>query len=276
MLRLKRFIVGMFVVVGLGYGAAAGLLIVNRTDLIYPFFPSASVEPVAGLPTALPAHLLSPDGTPIALWVAPPQGERPVVLTFMGNAGNIRASAARTRHLAEAGYGVVLMNYRGAGGMPGTPSQEAIMADSLLVYDALEQLLEMALPPERRVIYGYSLGAAVAVQLAARRPSAAVILGAPFNRLCETAEIHYPIFPVCLILPDNRWDSAGQIGEIAAPLLIMHGEKDRIIPVEQALALYEAAEEPKNLLLYPQANHADLNLYGAREDLRNWLARTLP
>ncbi|MEM9044574.1 MAG: alpha/beta hydrolase [Pseudomonadota bacterium] len=274
--RFSRLLAGGFAATMVAYAVAAGFLILNRQELIYPFLPGASVDPVIGLPNGEIAHLASQDGTPVALWISEPDEGHPVVLTFMGNAGNIRASAARTRHLADAGYGIVLMNYRGAGGMPGQPSQDAIMADSLLVYDSLEDLFDQQIPSQRVVIYGYSLGAAVAVQLAAQRPSAAVILGAPFNRLCETAEFHYPAFPVCHILPDNHWPSADVIAQINAPLLILHGEKDEVIPVQQAQLLFEEAKDPKELRLYPEANHADLNLYGARKDIREWLTRTLP
>ncbi|MEM8792765.1 MAG: alpha/beta hydrolase [Pseudomonadota bacterium] len=228
-----------------------------------------------GLPRGETARITAEDGTPITLWVAPPVGDRAVILTFMGNSGHIRAAANRVRLLADAGYGIILMNYRGAGQMPGAPSQSAIMQDSTLVYDSLDEILGETIPQSRRVIYGYSLGAAVAAQLAAQRPAAAVVLAASFNRLCETAEFHYPIFPVCMILPDNRWASADRIGEIEAPLLMLHGEVDEVIPVDQGLRLYDQAREPKDLVLYPNGNHADLHLHGAREDIRDWLDRTL-
>ena len=120
--------------------------------------------------------------------------------------------------------------------------------------------------------YGTSLGAAVAVRLAARRPARAVILETPFARLCETATHHYPLIPACFVMFRDRWDSIDRIADVGAPLLILHGDADRLIPLDQARRLHGAARTPKRLIVYPGGRHNDLRLHGAGIDTVAWLA----
>jgi len=190
---------------------------------------------------------------------------------FGGNAGILPADAWRMQALVEAGHGAVVMNYRGAGGMPGRPSEAAIAADALSVYDRLPEISGLR-AGEAPVLYGASLGAAVAVRVAAERPAAAVILAAPFARLCETAEHHYPVVPACLILSDERWDSLDRIARIDAPLLVLHGARDRVIPLAHGDRLLAAAEEPKRLVVFPDAGHDDLIRHGAADAILGFLA----
>jgi fermentation-respiration switch protein FrsA (DUF1100 family) len=184
----------------------------------------------------------------------------------MGNGGSLPSHGPLLAEFAGQGFGVVALNYRGAGGAPGKPSQAALTADALALYDQLDAIVGRPVPATRRVIYGTSLGAALAVQLAAKRPSAGVVLESPFNRLCEVAQFHYPIFPACLLLPYERWNSAGRIGEVAAPVLILHGAADETIPLSQGQALLTAAREPKRLIIYPGAGHNELFQHGAGTD----------
>jgi fermentation-respiration switch protein FrsA (DUF1100 family) len=178
----------------------------------------------------------------------------------MGNAGSLPSNAPRLTEFTARGYGVVALNYRGAGGAPGAPSEAALTADALALYD---RYADAGRPP---VLYGTSLGAALAVQLAARRPAAALILETPFARLCETAQHHYPLVPACLILPDERWESAEAIRQVDAPLLILHGDADQTIPLAHGQALFQAANGPKRMRVYPGGRHNDLRLHGAGAD----------
>ena len=238
--------------------AVAGLLLF-RHQLIYPFRDWPRADQVSGLPGAWAHSFPAADGTKLIAWRVAPKAGNPVVLYFMGNAGSLPSAAPRLAEFVHRGYGVVALNYRGAGGMPGEPSQDALTADALAAYD----LAAESGPP---ILYGTSLGAAVAVQVAVRRPAKAVILETPFARLCETAEHHYPLIPACLVMWDETWESAARIGEITAPLLIQHGDADRLIPFSQGEALFEAATEPKQMIVYPGGRHNDLRLHGAGSD----------
>ncbi|HUS56141.1 MAG TPA: alpha/beta hydrolase [Thermohalobaculum sp.] len=224
-----------------------------------------------GLPAAQTATLVADDGLPITLWVVHPAPDRPVVLYFMGNGGSLPSHASILAELAGQGMGIVALNYRGAGGAPGKPSQSALTADALALYDRLDTLIGEPVPAIRRVLFGTSLGAALAIQLAAARPAAGLILEAPFNRLCEVAQIHFPIFPACLLLPYERWASADLIGQITAPVLILHGDADATIPLSQGQALFNVANQPKRLIAYRGGNHNDLRLHGAGIDAINFI-----
>ena len=200
------------------------------------------------------------DGTDLIVWHVAPRAGLPTILYFMGNAGSLPSNGPRLTEFAARGYGIVALNYRGAGGAPGRPTQAALTADAVALYDAY------AAAERLPVIYGTSLGAAIAVQLAARRPAAALVLETPFARLCETAQHHYPLVPACLILPDERWESAEAIRKVNAPLLILHGDADRTIPLAHGQALFEAANDPKRMRVYPGGRHNDLRLHGAPAD----------
>ena len=91
-------------------------------------------------------------------------------------------------------------------------------------------------------------------------------------RLCRTAEYHYPVIPACLVLPDNRWPSVEAIGQVKAPILVLHGDRDRIIPLTHGQALFRAAPDPKQMRIYPGGRHNDLRLHGAGRDILDFLA----
>ena len=261
-MRLLNGIILAFAVLALAaWVIVCVALLVQRYSLIYPFEDWPSAEQVSGVPGASVARIEAEAGIEILAWVVPPRPDRPVVLYFTGNSGSLPATAPKLAEYALAGFGIVAMNYRGAGGGAGVPDQDDIISDGVRLYDALPTLLDNApLPP---VIAGVSLGAAVAAQVAAQRSSKALLLEAPFSRLCEAAEYRYPLVPACLILPDQRWETIDVIGSINTPLLIQHGVDDEIIPFEQGRKLYEAAIGPKAFHAYPEGNHNDLRLFGA-------------
>jgi fermentation-respiration switch protein FrsA (DUF1100 family) len=265
-MNLRRLIIRM----GAGLAAAwliacVGLVVFART-LIYPFQPGISAATPVGIPGARAKTIIAEDGLEFTVWVAPPRDGRPVILYFMGNAGSLPSSGPLLAEFALRGFGIAALNYRGAGGTPGSPSQTMLTSDATALYDALDMLAGQPVPPTLRVIFGTSLGAGLAVQLAARREVAALVLETPFNRMCEVAEIHYPLFPACLLLPYERWASADLIAQVAAPVLVLHGDADQTIPLSQGKALFEAAPEPKRLIVYPGGRHNDLRLYGAGID----------
>jgi fermentation-respiration switch protein FrsA (DUF1100 family) len=264
-------------VIYIGAGLVAAWLIASLTlivfarTLIYPFRPGISAAATVGIPRATAITFVGEDGTDLTAWIVPPSPGRPVILYFMGNGGSLPGDGPRLSEFVHRGFGIAAMNYRGAGGAPGKPTQEALTSDAVQFYDTLDTLIGQPVAPEDRIIYGSSLGAAVAVQLASRRETAALILEAPFNRMCEVAEHRFPIFPACLLLPYEHWASADLIGMITAPVLILHGDADQSIPLSQGQALFNAANQPKGMIVYPGGNHNDLRLYGAGIDAINFI-----
>ncbi|MEM7190566.1 MAG: alpha/beta hydrolase [Pseudomonadota bacterium] len=245
-------------------------MLIFRHDLIYPFRDWPAADQVTGLPGATLRQLTADDGTTVIAWAVPPRPGKPVILYFMGNAGSLASAAPKLAELAHAGFGIAALNYRGAGGAEGEPRQADIVDDGVLLADQLSAITGWQGDP---VIYGTSLGAAVAAQVATRRQPAALILETPFARLCETAQHHYPLIPACLLLQDERWESAEAVTQIQAPVLVLHGDADRIIPIQHGQQLFEAANQPKKMIVYPGGRHNDLRLHGAGIDIISFLNR---
>jgi fermentation-respiration switch protein FrsA (DUF1100 family) len=264
--RLARIILGL----GLAYAAVCAGFLVFRHELIYPRIDDG--RGIEVLPGAILRTLPAP-GPPVEVWVVPPAAGQPVILHFMGNAGDLSIGAARLSTFTAAGHGLAMMAYRGRAGNPGDPSEDALTGDAVRLWSALDDLVGQVVPTERRVIHGSSLGAALAVALAARTEGEkAVILEAPFTRLCAEAEAAYPLLPACLLMWDEHWDTLSRIGAIGAPLLVQHGVRDEIIPFALGREVWTAAAEPKRLVAYDAAHHNDLGLHGAVTDAVAFLA----
>jgi uncharacterized protein len=182
-----------------------------------------------------------------------------MIAYFHGNGGHIGYRAERLKRFVRDGFGALFLEYRGYGGNPGTPTQDGLFADARA---ALDFLANQGIRAERTVLYGESLGSGVAVQMASERPVAAVVLEAPYDSVAAVARRHYAFVPVNVLLKD-RFDSIARINAVQAPILLMHGERDAIVPVDSGRRLFAAANEPKEIWTAPDAGHNDLALYGA-------------
>jgi hypothetical protein len=184
------------------------------------------------------------------------------VIVFNGNAGNRAYRAPLARRLAEHGIATLLFDYRGYGGNPGSPSEIGLARDARA---ARKYLSSRADVDEARIVYfGESLGAAVALALALEHPPRALILRSPFTSLADVGAHHYPFLPVRWLLRD-RFFSVDQIGRLRCPVLVIAAERDTIVPLRQSRRLYEAAPDPKRLLVLPNTDHNDYELLaGAR------------
>ena len=197
---------------------------------------------------------------------------RAAVLVCNGNGGDRSMRADLAAALTRLGLAVLLFDYRGYGGNPGSPTEAGLAADARAALAYLAGRPEV--DPERVVYLGESLGAAVALRLATERPPAALVLRSPFASLAEVGRRHYPVLPVSLLLRD-RYDSAALAGRLTAPLLVVAGSRDRIVPASHSRRLFAAAPEPKRLLVLEGADHNDHDLLaGPRlvDALRSFLA----
>ncbi|MBI4160966.1 MAG: alpha/beta hydrolase [Acidobacteria bacterium] len=243
-------------------GLAAALLAavaIFQRRLIYLPFPR-EVPPVAAeLPGAEAVSLETKDGLRLAGWFAPARGGRsgPAAIVFNGNAGNRSLRAPLASALRDAGLSVLLFDYRGYGGNPGSPGETGLLADARAARRFLASRPEA--DPRRIVYFGESLGGAVALALTEEVAPAALILRSPFTSLADVGRIHYPFLPVRWLLRD-RWPNLDRIGRLRTPVLFVAGERDRIIPAEQTRRLYETAPQPKRLVVIPGADHNDYDL----------------
>ncbi len=235
------FIKITIVSLGLIYAAALSGVYVMQRQLQY--FPSRSnpAPQTLGLMGVERQLLTTPDGETLILWYAAPKGDRPVILFFHGNAGSIADRADRMSFYMAKGYGAAFLSYRGYGGSSGTPTETGLITDAQAAYDHLRGL---GLPASRVAVVGESLGTGVAVQLAARNPVGAVVLEAPYSAAVDVAAIAYPWLPVRVLMKD-QFRSEAHIAAVAAPLLILHGTGDQVIPFSLGKRLFAAAKAPK-------------------------------
>jgi hypothetical protein len=249
-------------------GIIAALYLLQRRLLYHPdrFRPGLADLAALGVRDV---ELTTRDGLILFSWYLAPRPSRPVIAYFHGNGGNIGYRTERLRRLARERLGVLLVEYRGYAGNPGVPSERGLFADGEA---ALDFLGREGVAPNRVVLWGESLGSGVAVYLAAQHLVAAVVLEAPFTSVGAAAQLHYPFVPAALMVRD-RFDSRSRIGRVRAPLLILHGERDRVVPVRMGRALLAAARAPKEGWFAPGAGHENLARFGALEAAISFIER---
>jgi fermentation-respiration switch protein FrsA (DUF1100 family) len=226
------------------------------------YFPTADVPTTEaiGRTDIEPVSFETVDGIRLNGWFFAVEGPLPrmTVVVFNGNAGNRAHRLPLAAALHRRGLQVLLVDYRGYGGNPGTPSQKGLAADSRAARAFLVERPDV--DSSRLVYFGESLGTAVAVDLAVEHPPAALVLRSPFTSLSDVGQYHYPFLPVRLLLRD-RFAPIEQIPQSRAPTLVIAGGGDRIVPVESSRRVYEAATSPKTFLLIPEADHNDYELF---------------
>jgi uncharacterized protein len=195
------------------------------------------------------------DGTKLHGWFVPHPSPKAVVLFTHGNGGNITHRSDLMDHLKRRlGVATFIFDYRGYGRSEGSPSGPGILADARAARAWVAK--RAGVPPDRLVIFGESLGGAVAVQLAAEGGARGLILQNTFDSLSAVAACHYPWAPVRLLLR-TKLDAVEAIKAYRGPLLQFHGDADRIVPYECGQRLFDAANEPKQLVTVRGGDHND-------------------
>jgi len=237
--------------------AVLALLWAAQRRLIY--FPFGGLVPhpaEAGL-DASEVLVKTGDGLALGAWfVEPaPPGSGWTLILFNGNAGNRALRAPLARRLAERGISILMLDYRGYGGNPGTPSETGLLRDARA---ARRWVAERTSGGPTRIAYlGESLGTGVAVALAAENQPDALILRSPYTSLVDLAAFHYPLVPARWLLRD-RYQSIDRIGALSCPILIIAAERDSVVPVSQSRRLFEAAPPAsRHWVLLPGADHND-------------------
>ena len=253
------------------YAALVGGLYLFQRQLLY--LPDRTRPELLGLEKlgVREVTLTTEDGLSLLSWYLPGHPGRPVIAYFHGNGGHIGYRAERLLRFAQEGFGALMAEYRGYGGNPGTPSETGFYNDGRA---ALAFLAREGVAPSRLVLYGESLGSGVAVALAAEHEIGALILEAPFTSVAEVAQCHFPYVPASRMVID-RFDSLSRIGRVKAPILVLHGERDRVVPIRYGRALFDAGPEPKEGWFAPEAGHEDLARYGSLDVVVAFIERRL-
>jgi uncharacterized protein len=233
------------IALGAGFWTAGCSLVIDRLT----FFPDRAVGPPPQ--GVIERWIATEDGPRLHAWYVRPLGSAPTLLWSHGNAGNIASRRDLLLALAERGLGVLAYDYRGYGKSTGSPSESGVYQDAVAAFDS-----EVAAgrDPRRIVCFGESLGGAVSIDLAIRRPCGAVVLVSTFTRLADVARRHYGPLGA---LAGNRFDALGRISRLSVPVLVVHGDQDEIVPFEQGQRLYEAAPGPRRFLRLAGASHND-------------------
>jgi hypothetical protein len=250
------------------YAGIVALMYVAQRALMYFPYSYRMAPADAGFAEAAEAELTASDGVRILAWTVPPKPGKPVVLYFHGNGGSLAHRAARFRRLIDDGTGLVALSYRGYGGSEGSPSEDGLIADGCAAYDFARNRY----PGARIVLWGESLGSGVAVAVAAEKDIAAIVLEAPFTSAADVAFAAYPFLPVSLLMKD-QFRSDARIGKVRAPVLIMHGRRDRVVPYRLGERLFALANEPKQFVGFADGGHEDLDRFDHFTAARKFIAQ---
>ena len=250
-------------------GLVAVMYLAQRKLMYFPY--AARMAPAdADFPQAREVDLKAADGVRILAWTVPPKPGKPVVLYLHGNGGSVAHRVPRFRKLVDDGTGLVALSYRGYGGSDGNPTEDGLIADGRAAYD----FARATYPDAKIVLWGESLGTGVAVALAGEKDVAAVILEAPFTSTADVAFSAYPFIPVRLLMKD-QFRSDDRIGKVKAPVLVMHGARDRVVPFRMGERLFALANEPKQFVRFADGGHEDLDRYDHLAAARTFIAQHL-
>jgi len=243
-----KWLVAAGCVLYIAYGV---FMVSQHTKLIYPFSP----EPFED--TGYLRHDLGADGPSVYIYDA--GADAPVVFYFMGNNGALPTFVAMLDHHKAQGRSVIALGYRGGGGLPGQASETILKADALQGFDAAAQFL--AKPSGPIVIHGFSLGTGLALHVAANREVDAVVLSAPYQKLCRLmAQRSY--LPACYLPGVQKWHSDRDAATVTAPVLVQTGTVDKLIPLNEGRRLFAALENSRDKTLVEVHGAGHSNLLG--------------
>ena len=254
---MRGFVLTLIKYLLLGYVGLVVILFVTQRSML--FHPAADPGPPAAhdLPQAQVVNVQTADGLTLKSWFVPPVAPvRTVMVIFIGNAGSLEQYTDVAHLLAQQGLGVLITAYRGYSGNPGAPTEAGLYAD------ARANLQWVKAQGYDIAILGQSLGTGVAVQMATEFNIKALILQSPFTSIAATAQYQFPYIPAYWLVRD-RFHSLRKIGQIKAPLLIIHGEMDALVPVFMGRTLFDAAPQPKQAAWLPLADHVNIYQHGA-------------
>ncbi len=254
------------VIVVIGYGCLVALVYFAQRALQYFPEPFRTPPAAAGLPQAEELFLDTADGEKVIAWHVPPQAEMPILLYFHGNGGALAGRAQRFRLLTGDGTGLLALSYRGYGGSTGHPTENGLIEDAVATY----RFAAAHYPADRIALWGESLGSGVAVAVAATEPVARMVLESAFTSAADVGASVYWFLPVRALMKD-QFRSDLRIGKVRAPVLMLHGERDTVVPIALGERLYAMITAPKRFVRFADAGHNDLAMHGAIETAKQFL-----
>ena len=258
----RRLARGLLVLVLLG-GTVVALLWTLQRQLIY--FPDPTPVPAAAdvIAGARDVTLHTADGLELGAWFIPaakPEDTGMAVLLAPGNGGNRADRVGLAEELSRRGLAVLLMDYRGYGGNPGSPTENGLAADADA---AVRALRELGYGAERTLYFGESLGSGVVTALQARHPPAGMVLRSPFTELADVGAHHYPWLPVRALLRD-RFPVVEHLAASDVPVTVIYGERDSVIPSGLSARVADQVPSLVERVVLTDADHNDPVMFGSR------------
>jgi fermentation-respiration switch protein FrsA (DUF1100 family) len=252
---LLRVVIGGGASLALAYLAVMAAVWWWQGALLFHPSPEPIGDPArAGHPEFARRTLRAEGVGPLAFWAAAPKADMPVIVVFHGNGGSAPGAAWFFAPWVQDGWGVVLAEYSGYSANPGGPPSEAVLRRDALAY---ADWVDATWPGHRLIAWGGSLGTGVAAGLAAARPVAAVVLDSPYTSITDMAESLYWWLPVRLLIA-NPFDTMALLPRIAAPVAVVHGGRDEVIPIAQGRRVFAALRNPGPGVFLPDAGHTAL------------------
>lgn len=249
MKTLVRFLVFLAGTAFLLWGGATSFLYFNQTAIIFP------VPPVKSMPSGNgfePLALSTTDGETLNLAIHRAEPGESWVIAFHGNGGDVVQLLPEASVFAEAGFGVLIAEYRGYNGSSGTPSMKGLYADALAAFDHLRSFTNRPIH-----LYAHSLGTAMAVHVAENREADGMALLSPFDSVLAVAQARYRVLTIRPLL-HHPFPSIEKIASLDEPIIIYHGDQDRVVPINHGLALYAAAPQGTEFVTIEGAGHNDM------------------
>ena len=199
---------------------------------IYPFDTTHETPEAAGEPRLVEDLFQTEDGQRLVVWKAEAAPHKPTILYFSGNAGGLKERSGRFRRLIDQGYGVIAPAYRGSSGSTGTPEEEILVSDALALAQSITR--------RPLILYGESLGAAVAIRLAAEGIGSRIVLEAPFTSIPEVLSAQFPGESLDGLIT-QKWESYRVVARLVQPLLVVHGDRDALVPFAMGQRIHDSA-----------------------------------
>jgi len=247
----------------IAYIGLVAILMVRQRSFIY--FPMTTERPdISKAPWMSWVEVTTQDGLELKSWFSAPEEGKPTLIFFHGNGHNISIRGPKAASFIDKGYGVLLAEYRGYGGNPGKHSEEGFYKDARAQINWLADKHDIK--GDDLILYGESIGSAVAVQMATEYEVRAMILEVPFSSALDVAQFKFFFIPFISKILKDKYLSHEKIGTIHTPVFIGVGGRDMVIPNRFGKKLFNAANEPKTLKVYDKAGHNDLHRHGFARD----------
>lgn len=257
----------LLIIIAVGYSGGLAAMFLFQRAILFPVPSTERIAPsAAGFPQAEEYVLTTSDGEKIVVWHVPAKPGRPVILYFHGNGDYLAGFFQRFGDFTADGIGVVAPAYRGYSGSSGKPSEQGLLRDA----EAAWAFTTARYGADRVVVWGFSLGSGVAVALAAGHGVGKLILESPYSSVADVAASAFPMLPSRWLIKD-AFRSDLRIARVKAPMLFLHGARDRTIPIAFGERLFALAGEPKLFVRFPDGGHNDLDDFGASERVRQFI-----